>query len=197
MAVALASKQNIEGPNAEYPYGSIRDRVGLVPGTPVDREVYSDMHQFFEKLMALAEIVHNDVPDNEYDGYQLFQAFGRLANGGSLSNLYAIDQTGVSNPTLQGLNNDLLPFSSTTATRTGVGEYEITFSPSLTVGDTFPNAVMLIPSSGQATSSVNETVDCRMNNGKILISTAVSGTPTDGILDNYVFELRLIGPAFY
>jgi len=197
MAVKLTSKPDIEAISVDYEFGSIRDQAGVVPGTPVSRLVYSDFHQWFEKLMQLAQILHNDLPDNTTNGYQLFQAFGRIATGNSISNLYSLDQAALAAPVLNSLNSNLLPFASVTPSRTGVGEYEVAFTPSLSTIDIAPNAVMLIASSGQASSTLTETINCRMSAGKILISTALAGVPTDSILSNYVFELRLIGPTIY
>lgn len=197
MAVKLSNKPGTEAISTDYEFGSIRDQAGATPGTPVSRLVYGDFHQWFEKLMQLASITHNDLPDNTTNGYQLMQAFGRIATGNSISNLYSLDQSSTSAPTINALNSDLLPFSSVTASRSSAGKYKVIFSPDLDTVDGLPNAVMLIPSSGQATSSANETIDCFMSNGEILVNTYLSGTPTDGILDNYVFELRLIAPTLY
>ena len=193
MAIKLSDKPNTETPDVDYEFGNIRDRVGTTPGTPVSTEVYADFHQFFERLMQKAEITHNGLPDNSTNEYQLVKAFARLANGNSFSNIYSIDQNGTSNPTINSITQtNLLPFTGVSAVRTGAGDYEISFTPSLATADGLPIAIMLVASSGQASSSLGETIDCRMNNGKILITTQMAGLPTDSILDNYVFELKLI-----
>jgi hypothetical protein len=71
---SLLSKPNVNAADSDYPYGSIRDRDGATQGTPVTEEVYGDIHQFFEKLMAEAGVTANDLPDNDYNGFQLFEA---------------------------------------------------------------------------------------------------------------------------
>lgn len=97
----------------EYPYGDIQDAgVGQSNGTPVDREVYADFHQFFEKLMAEAEAIGgpapNGLPDNEYNGFQLYAALVLLALNIAGS---AIDST----------NNDEATATWTALTLNGAG----------------------------------------------------------------------------
>lgn len=71
----LLSKPNVDSADGDYLYGKIRDKVdGTQEGTPVTEQVYGDQHQFFERLMAMAGITPNDLPDNDYNGWQLFDA---------------------------------------------------------------------------------------------------------------------------
>lgn len=75
MAIKLSDKPNVTAPGGDYSYGDIRNRDGLTPGTPGSREVYADFHQFFERMVGQNEDVSfNGNPDNDANGYQLFQA---------------------------------------------------------------------------------------------------------------------------
>jgi hypothetical protein len=74
MARSLASKQNVTAPGGDYPYGRIKNNSGGNNGTPVNEEVYGDVHQFFERLMAIAGTAFNGQPDNNGNGFQLFVA---------------------------------------------------------------------------------------------------------------------------
>lgn len=75
MARSLHNKSNVEAPSSDYPYGRIKDKVAnLTAGTPVNEAVYGDFHQFFSRLMAEAGIEENGNPDNDYTGFQLYQA---------------------------------------------------------------------------------------------------------------------------
>lgn len=76
--IALDEKTNVDAPDSEFEFGSIRDKTGIVSGTPVSKQVYSDMHQFFMKLMKEAGIVPNGQFDNAYNGYQLWDAMMSL-----------------------------------------------------------------------------------------------------------------------
>lgn len=70
----LATKPNVIAPNSDFPFGRLRDRAGAVHGTPVTEQVYGDIHQFFEKLMNIAAVVANGLPECQYTGFQLITA---------------------------------------------------------------------------------------------------------------------------
>lgn len=78
MARSLANKVNVQAPDSDYPYGRIKDNDGTGNGTPVNENVYGDVHQFFERLMAQAGISFNENPDNNYTGFQFFEALSSL-----------------------------------------------------------------------------------------------------------------------
>lgn len=71
---ALRNKPQVQAPTLSYPYGRIKDDTGLEDGTPLSEDVYGDFHQFFAKLMDDAGIAANELPENEYDGFQLNSA---------------------------------------------------------------------------------------------------------------------------
>ncbi len=79
MAIGIENYPNIDGPDSDYPKGKIRDNTGAGDGTPVDTEVYGDVHQFLAKLLRMAGITANALPDNEYSGFQYIQAL--MTNG--------------------------------------------------------------------------------------------------------------------
>jgi hypothetical protein len=74
MAYRITDKPNTEAPSTAYPYGNIRDKTISINGTPVNKMVYADFHQFFAKLMDFAGVTPNGLPDNEYSGWQLFES---------------------------------------------------------------------------------------------------------------------------
>lgn len=78
MAIELTSKTNTEAASAEYPYGQFKDNTGSNNGTPLNKAVLEDYLQFFHKMMSEAGITYTGVPDNEYDGWQFFEAFENL-----------------------------------------------------------------------------------------------------------------------
>jgi hypothetical protein len=75
---SLQSKPNVVAPGGSYPYGKIKDRSGATAGTPVNEQVYGDIHQFFERLMAKSGITPNNLPENSTNGFQLFEALQRI-----------------------------------------------------------------------------------------------------------------------
>lgn len=70
MAIKLENKVNTDAPSTAYPFGNIKDNTGSNNGTPVDKNVYADFHQFFAKMMDESGIAYNDLPDNNTDGFQ-------------------------------------------------------------------------------------------------------------------------------
>jgi len=133
--IPLINKPNVHGSDSEYPYGDIRDRDGAIIGTPVDREVYADMHQFFEKMMDESGIVANNNPDNEYHGWQLWEALVKaIQTQQEFSRFHVkLTQTSTNAPTLDfQAENDFS--SSPTWSYDAVGRYEATFGSAV-----FPN----------------------------------------------------------
>lgn len=70
MAVKLQDKPNTIAPGGAYPFGDIKDNPGDNSGTPVNRLVYADFHQFFAKLMDIAGIVYNGLVENATNSFQ-------------------------------------------------------------------------------------------------------------------------------
>lgn len=75
---SLANKTNVTAPDADYPYGRLKDNDGTGNGTPVNEQVYGDIHQFFEKLMAEAGLAANNLPENVTNGFQLITALKKV-----------------------------------------------------------------------------------------------------------------------
>jgi len=190
MAIKLTDKPNTEAPSGDYPFGSIRNTVGLDLGTPVSRVVYSDFHQFFERLMDRSGLAHNSLPDNETNGYQLNEALERLTGGWKTSLIFKVSQVGTSDPTISTIL-DMFGVSIS-ATRLGAGAYEINTTPSLgTIAGVIP--IRMISSNGQATLTSTQEISSIMGSGKIFIVTQDSSTPTDGILEDFIIEINGFG----
>lgn len=77
--ILLENKANVTPPNPDYPYGAIKNDTGVGDGTPVDFQVYNDVHQFLSRLFALSGLTANGLPDNLTNGFQLYEAFEKLA----------------------------------------------------------------------------------------------------------------------
>lgn len=76
--ILLENKANTLPPDTDYPYGAIKNDTGVGDGTPVDFQVYNDIHQFFSHLFAKSSITANGLPDNLTNGFQLYEAFEKL-----------------------------------------------------------------------------------------------------------------------
>lgn len=74
MARNLTSIPDIQAPDADYPVGRIQNEDAPIVGTPIIEELYGDPVQFFHKLLRLAGITHNGLPENETYGFQFIEA---------------------------------------------------------------------------------------------------------------------------
>lgn len=72
--IRLQDKTNAVAPDSDYPYGNVKDR-DTTPGTLANTQMFGDAMQFFEKMIAESGITPNGLPDNEYSGWQLWEAF--------------------------------------------------------------------------------------------------------------------------
>jgi hypothetical protein len=80
MARDKANQLNIDGSDlGNYPNKRIRNNDGSGNGTPVDESVYGDIHELMAKIMRESKTNYNGLPDNNSNGYQLFDAFLSLA----------------------------------------------------------------------------------------------------------------------
>ena len=138
--IPLINKPNVDGSDSEYLYGNIRDKTGLIQGTPVNVEVYADMHQFFEKMMAESNVVANNLPDNEYNDWQLWEALQYACQNQRRYKRYYVNlsQTSTNAPTQDAqFENDLT--TSPGFARTATGRYTLTFG-----GAEFPSAAKTV-----------------------------------------------------
>lgn len=80
MAINIDDKGNVDGPGGNFEFSHIRDdsSPGSGDGTPVNTLVYGDFHQFFAKIIDLAGIAYNDLPENSGNGYQYIEALKKL-----------------------------------------------------------------------------------------------------------------------
>ena len=72
--IPLNTKPNTTSPTVTEPFGNIKDNTGINDGTPVNKLVYADFHQFFEKMFLQGGLTANGLPDNVTNGFQLFQS---------------------------------------------------------------------------------------------------------------------------
>lgn len=76
--IDLTDKTNINPADADFPFGSVRDKTPSLGGTKYDKNTMSDYIQFFHKMMSESGVVPNGQLDNETNGWQLYEAFRKL-----------------------------------------------------------------------------------------------------------------------
>lgn len=84
----LQNKTNVDAPDDDYPFGRARNNPGNRTGTPVDEELLGDILQFFEKMFNASGLVANEMPDNDYAGFQLYEALQTILTARATSGVY-------------------------------------------------------------------------------------------------------------
>jgi hypothetical protein len=113
MAIKTVSKANTDAPDADYPYGNVRDKAPGIAGTPMNTALIGDALQFFERMMGQAGITPNDLPDNVTNTFQLYDALLATINAliTAVPTLHVVGATG--QPVFEGgslpssIGNDL------------------------------------------------------------------------------------------
>lgn len=131
--ILLKDKTNVIAPNSDYPFGDIKNNGGSNNGTPVDRDVYSYVHQFFEKMFAESAIVANGLPENETNGFQLFEAFRFFTSNDWLNTGLLASNFSFSGATL---SNQVVRFRK----RGNMVEFNISFSLTITNASSWNNS---------------------------------------------------------
>lgn len=96
MARDKANQTNIDNSDpVNYPNSRIKNNTGSGDGTPVNEQVYGDIHEFFAKMMRLASLSFNHQPENESKGYQYIQALELIAtDNDKIKSMYTLGSTG-------------------------------------------------------------------------------------------------------
>lgn len=70
----ISTLPNSGGDTADYPFGFIKDAGGVVPGTPVVEQTYSDVIQSILHFLTNTSTAPNGQKDNTTNGFQIFNA---------------------------------------------------------------------------------------------------------------------------
>jgi hypothetical protein len=76
--ILLENNTRAGAPTLAYPFGFIVDENGSNNGTFIDSNFLNDLWQLKEKTFDESGITANGLPDNETNGFQLFQAFAKV-----------------------------------------------------------------------------------------------------------------------
>lgn len=79
--VKLENKTGVQAPDATYPFGKSLDRAGATNGFDLNSANLEDYHQFFAKMFDESGLVANGLPDNEVNGFQMFEALLAIFGG--------------------------------------------------------------------------------------------------------------------
>ncbi len=177
----LQNKTNVVAPDATYPFGNMKDNTGSNDGTPADTEFMTDYVQLHEKMMDESGIVANGLPDNDVNGFQLYDAFRKLTKPYK-SYTALLSQSGTNAPvaTVLGLNE----IGTIVWTRGGVGSYSGTLASAFVSSKTF-----LYIHSGQG-GGVEQSLT-RFNNNQVNINSYLGGSLGDSGMSSTSIEIRV------
>lgn len=191
MARDIQDLTNTDAPSLDYPYGRVRDisSPGASDGTPVNEEMVGDVLQFFNKLMAEGGVTANGLPDNDYSGFQFFEALetfiqNKIDDYPSEVYMFKISQSGTSAPTVTGLGSNP---STPTPSRLSTGRYILDFGA--VIGD----AIILTGTEadeGQQYIVAIGGVIGGTTTEQIVISTYDGGVLTDGLLSDFTLQVK-------
>lgn len=94
----LTDATNVNAPDSDYPYGRSRNDAGAIIGTAVIETLLGDLLVNIQKLAAAAGVTVNSLPDNETNGYQLFESIIKAV----LKNTYTFTPTDAKHVALKG-----------------------------------------------------------------------------------------------
>lgn len=195
MAIKITDKPNTTGATGEFPYGNIKDNTGGNTGTPINKLVMADFHQFFARLMAKATEAdatfdYNNVPDDAYQGFQYFEALGLAINGAwqnpSYSAPYAADPSNPIQYRLFGTKNVQIRGKLYDATPNSVSISETLF----TLPTAFrPTKKQVFPCTNIA-DGVSCVIEVNTNGTVQLRGDLVTCTANDSVYLNFTFTLN-------
>jgi hypothetical protein len=118
MAIGIANYPNITAASAAYPNGQIKDDPS---GTPVNVLTNGDLQITFDKILREAGVTPNGLPDNETNGYEIFEALQKVAKRYD-SYVARLTATASGAPVVTFLSESDLSAAIVWA-RTGTGQY--------------------------------------------------------------------------
>lgn len=194
MAIKLENKPQVEAPSSAYPFGNIKDNTGSNNGTPVNKLVYADFHQFFAKMMDESGIVYNNQPENNTDGFQYWLALIEEIKKycGFKTDISASISLGSGFSSAQKL---IYQFADNTIEVICLLEYSTNIAANSTVLSGLPNNGTNFQFVGGISnfSSVDTTIDMKMTTGGdvLLITPLTSGSGGTKFL-TVAFNYKLI-----
>lgn len=105
MAIGIENYTNVTAGDSDYPNGRSKDNTGSLNGTPVNVTTLSDYQQYFAKLLRIANITANGLPDNEYSGLQYYEAL--LAIAGNKREIVCVNGPAASNVVEGNFNTEV------------------------------------------------------------------------------------------
>ena len=179
--ILLENKTGVDAPTVAYPFGKSKDNTGSNNGFDLNSANLEDYHQFFAKMFDESGITANGNPDNETNGFQLYEALRKITKPYK-SYTALMSQTGTAAPvaTVLGLNE----VGAIVWTRNSAGVYTGTLTGAFVSNKTF---LYIKTGVSGAIEAKLDLVDVN----SVVINSYASGTLTDSTLTNTSLEIRV------
>lgn len=181
----IGNQQNIDSPDGEYIYGRIRDWSGTIEGTPVDEALYGDIHQLIARMQQASTFTPNGLPDNEYNGWQIFDAFMQHMGGWSKKLKFKVSQSGTGAPTIDNGFCNGFGLTINSIVRAGTGRYEF-----FTTGTPLSSAANFFAFSAQMDFGGTAYISWAGSNQFNIETFNAAGTQADNILSNTAVSIE-------
>lgn len=186
----LEDKVNVDAPDATWPFGNLNDDPGGNTGTPVDKELITDIQQTSEKIyqeyVDTGGPAANGLPDNDVNGFELWNAFRSITKPYRVYTAI-LSQTGTSAPDATVLHDEL---GDITLGYSGVGVYTLDSS-----GSSFTaNKTTVIVGAGDGNPNERYLTAAGTTSSIQFFSYLLSGgtyTLTDGQMTSIFIEIRV------
>jgi hypothetical protein len=177
--IKLENKPGVTAPTATYPYGKSKDNSGTNDGFPLNSANLEDYHQFFAKMFSVSGLTANGLPDNNDNGFQLYNALRKITKPYKLF-CGTLTQTGTSAPVFTVFVNEL--GGTPVWTRSGAGIYNATLT-----GVFIGKVGIVTDQTGNSANSIRASYSTNI----MQIFSANGGTLQDNLLLNTYFELKI------
>lgn len=183
----LKDKPNVNAPDGNFQFGSMRDDTGTDDGSRADTRFMSDYTQFFERMFeeyrSVYGVAANGLLDNDTNGYQLWDAFRKLSRPYKVY-VALVTQVGAAAPVATVLQNEI---GVVTWSRSAQGFYIATtlalFTSNKTTVD-IPNDAFAGQYSHMGSAPAN-------TSQVWVLSRDVAGAGQDGLMDKTTVEIRV------
>lgn len=183
----LKDKPNVTAPGGDYQFGTMRDDTGTDDGSRADTRFMSDYVQFFERMFeeyrSVYAVAANGLPDNDANGYQLWDAFRKLSRPYKVYHALLTQVAGAA-PVATVLQNEI---GVVTWSRSAQGFYIATTLALFTNNKT----TVIVPNDAFAGQYSHLGSAPASTNQVWLLSRDVAGAGQDDLLDKTTVEIRV------
>jgi hypothetical protein len=179
----LQNNTRAGAPDADYPFGYIVDEDGSNNGTFIDSNFLNDLWQLKEKMFDQSGITANGLPDNQTNGFQLFEAFMKVLKPYKMATI-SVTQTGTNAPVITEIGpNDI---GTITGEYTTTGSYKLVSTGNFDTGKTF-----VVNGQSTETDSIVKATPATVNYISLASYVATTGSSANGKITSMHIQIMV------